>query len=107
MTIDKGPGVEPLSKGLIFPNQEGIMVDHSWLDHFLALEDSPCHCIHIVLHYIENLISSLINGLVGYHRELVKETYQRLQELFGNEKFIVCLLIYIAIFRSPAIFGVS
>jgi hypothetical protein len=89
VSVNEGPGVQPHLEGLIFPDLEGVVVNHRRLNDFLTLEDTPGHSIHVILGHVQPLVSLLIDGLIGDHWVLVQESDQRLNQLLGDEEFVV------------------
>jgi len=104
--VNEGPWVQPHLEGFSFPDLEGVVVNDRRLNDFLTLENTPGHSIHVVLGHVQALVSLLIDGLIGNHGVLVQEGDQRLNQLLGDEEFVVCLLVNIACLRSPAILRV-
>jgi hypothetical protein len=83
------------------------MVNDSRLNDFLPLENTPGHCINVILCHIQIFITCKVDRLVCDHRVFIEVSDQRLKQFLGYEQFIVCFLVHVASLWAPSILGVS
>ena len=82
------------------------MIDHSWLNDFFSLEDSPSDSIDIVLAHIQLVLTVCAYCLISDHLILVQVSDQWVDQLLWNEEFIVSFLEHIAVLWTPTILRV-
>ena len=75
--VNQSPGVGPSVECLILPDDKGLMIDNSWLNNFLSLEDTPGHGVNICVSYVLEFLPSCVHCLPS---ELLEAT-QALSEL--------------------------
>lgn len=101
--VDWSPFTREAIKAFFLPYQEGLMVNHSWLDDLSASEDSPGDSVHITRLHIFVGFTFLVDGLVGQILKLIEIRNQRLDQTWVNQKLKVSFLINKSIGRSPAV----
>ena len=101
-SVDDAPVVNPACESLVFPNHEGFMVHHCWLNYLLCLEYSPCNRIHIFILYVLSLITLPVYSLVGDHLVLFQVLGKWVNEFLWDEELVVSFLIDKAILGSPS-----
>jgi hypothetical protein len=76
--VDLSPGVCEGVQALLLPDQEGLVVNHSWLNDFLALKHTPRDCVDVVICYVFIYFSMDVDGLESDVLKLVQILNQTL-----------------------------
>ena len=102
--VDAGPLVDPVPKGLVLPQAEGPLVNHSWLDYFSVWEDAPGDCVYVLVVEVDVLMRDPleVNRLVADRLKLIQMFNQGNDKLLWHEKLVVRFLVDVAFSRTPA-----